>query len=262
MSFTGKSPGNTYKDILYVNNNNTGVDSTARIVNSGDGTASALSVSDRSLYVTPNTDNTTTLSVRNSDGRTKFVVDTTNDTVKALGQYVNTQYAYFGQNVTSTAAHAAGYHYPLQFGHGTVPIIADAPNGFGNGSDPALTLTMSDAADARASEYVAYFWYVNDNITIDSVKSLEGADAATGDTNRYHLMSYTFASGNTTPLSAGGIVARTADITNAGCEQPYLTTFSLENADVDAGQVVMAFFENDTINSDYSCQVIVKYHLR
>ena len=200
--------------------------------------------------------------VRNSENRTKFQVDTTNNAIKALGHNLNTQYAYFGQNVTSTSAHAAGYHYPLQFGHGTVAIIADAPNGFGNGTNPALTLTMSDAADARASEYVAYFWYVNDNITIDSVKAIEGADAATGDTNRYHLMGYTFSSGNTTPLSDGTVLASSSDVTNAGCEQPYLTSLSISSADVDAGQVVMAFFENDSINSDYSCQVIVKYHLR
>ena len=75
-------------------------------------------------------------------------------------------------------------------------------------------------------------------------------------------MGYTFSSGNTTPLSDGTVLASSSDVTNAGCEQPYLTSLSISSADVDAGQVVMAFFENDSINSDYSCQVIVKYHLR
>ena len=56
MSFTKKSPANTYKDILYVDNNNTGVDSTARTVNSASGATSSLNVSDRALWVSSTTD--------------------------------------------------------------------------------------------------------------------------------------------------------------------------------------------------------------
>ena len=96
MSLTGKSPSETYKDILYVDNSNTGIDGTKRSVKSGDGSSSSLLVSDRGLQVKSSTDNTTVLDVQDSGGNTKFLVDTTNDYVKANGLHVNTQYANFG----------------------------------------------------------------------------------------------------------------------------------------------------------------------
>ena len=48
MSFTGKSPADTYKDIIYVDNNNTGVDGTTRSLKTANGSSSSVSVSDRS----------------------------------------------------------------------------------------------------------------------------------------------------------------------------------------------------------------------
>ena len=66
MSFTGKSPADTYKDILNIDNSNSGVDSTARIVESGNGSETAISLSDRSLKVKSNTNNTTALDVSNA----------------------------------------------------------------------------------------------------------------------------------------------------------------------------------------------------
>ena len=64
-------------------------------------------------------------------------------------------------------------------------------------------------------------WYVQDNISIDAVTSIEGADAATGDTTRMHLFSYDFTSGATSCLTNGTLLAHNSDVTNAGSEQPY-----------------------------------------
>ena len=58
MSLTGKSPADTYKDITYVDNNNSGVDSTVRDIKTGNGSSTSLKVSDRSCIVTSSTDNT------------------------------------------------------------------------------------------------------------------------------------------------------------------------------------------------------------
>ena len=91
MSLKSKTPSETYKDLIYVDNNNNGVDSTSREIKSGDGSNSALSLSDRHLKVASATDNTTAFNVANSGGTTKFNVDTTNNEVKALGTHVNTQ---------------------------------------------------------------------------------------------------------------------------------------------------------------------------
>ena len=101
-----------------------------------------------------------------------------------------------------------------------------------------------------------------DNITIDSVVAIEGADAATGDTTRMHLMSYTYSSGATSALTGGAVLAYNSDVTNAGSEQSYKCTFTIGSADVDAGKVIMAFLKSDSVNSDYSLNMYIKYNLR
>ena len=51
MSLTGKSPSETYKDITYVDNDNNGVTTSLKQVKTGNGSNTALQVSDRSLQV-------------------------------------------------------------------------------------------------------------------------------------------------------------------------------------------------------------------
>ena len=53
-----------------------------------------------------------------------------------------------------------------------------------------------------------------------------------------------------------------ANITNAGYEQIYYQSMTIQSADVDAGKVIMFTFASDTINSDYSINATVKYHIR
>ena len=224
MSLTGKTPASTYKDLLYVDNSNTGVDSTSRSVKSGNGTESSLLVSDRSLKVKSNTNNTTALEVVNASDAEKFKVDTTNNQVKALGHHVNTMYVNFG-------------------------ISNSISNGWSAGSS------------TNAATIVPAMWFVPDNISIDAVYSIEGADAATGDTTRMHLLSYDFTSGSTSALTNGTILAHNNDVTNAGSEQAYLSTWTIDSASVAANKVVLAFFISDSINSDYSINITVKYHL-
>tara|TARA_R100000781_G_scaffold35702_1_gene25403 strand:- start:486 stop:1268 length:783 start_codon:yes stop_codon:yes gene_type:complete len=258
MSLTNKSPSETYKDLLYVDNSNSGIDSTKRDLKSGSGTSSSLSVSDRGLTVKSNTDNTSAFSVTDSGGTDKLIVDTTNDTVKALGLHVNTQYVNFGINNTSSRTFVADTHYPIPFANGDPPSDID----FGTGTDPATSFTTADATDTRAADIVPMLWYIHDDITIDEVKCFEGADAASGDVTRFHLFSYDFTNGSTSCLSNGTLLARTGiDVNNAGSEQAYLTTLTIDSANVASGKVVLAFFESDSINSDYSLSVNIKYHI-
>ncbi len=104
-------------------------------------------------------------------------------------------------------------------------------------------------------------WLVPDNITIDEVHSLEGGDNATGATTRIHLMSYTFNSGSTSALADGVLLAHNSDTTNAGSEQAYKSTFTVDSANVAANKVILATFLTTDITGDYSVSVIVKYHL-
>ena len=259
MSLTGKSPAATYKDLLKVSNNNSGIDSTARTIESGDGSNSAITLSDRALKVRSYTDNTTAFTVRNLSGSTKFQVDTTNNQVKALGTHVNTQYAEFGVFYGDYSTSVANTHYPIPFNNGTQSSLADVD--FGTGTDPDTSFTTAFTDTQLASQIVHCLWYVPDAISIDAVYGIEGADAATGDTTRMHLMSYTFTSGSTSALTSGTLLAHNDDVTNAGSEQAYLSEFTVDSASVAAGKVILAFFRSDSVNSDYSINIKIKYHL-
>ena len=93
---TGKTPKETYKDLLQVDNSNSGLDGTTRAIKDGGGVISALKMSTDEVEVTPVSDSTTAFRVTNSGSTEKLLVDTTNSYVKALTHHVNTQYAHFG----------------------------------------------------------------------------------------------------------------------------------------------------------------------
>ena len=99
MSLTGKTKASSYKDILQMNNSNNGVDTTVRTVADGEGTSSALYLSDDQIVIKPNNDDTTgVVKIQDKDGNTLFGVDSTNDLVRAgAGTHiVNTNIQQFG----------------------------------------------------------------------------------------------------------------------------------------------------------------------
>ena len=266
-TFVNKTFASYFKNLLGMNqSSNTGVDATTRAVQDGAGNNTSISLSDDVLSVQPVADNTTgTFLTKNQGGSNILAVDTTNSKVLVGSSQVaaNTQYAYFGATSASTAAFAANTHYGLPFSMGGYAntLAAQLP-AFGTGTAPATTFTTAEANSDRASDLVPLLWYVHDAITIDTIRSLEGADTATGDTTRMHLFSYDFTSGATNCLRVGTLLANNIDITNAGSEQPYLGTWSVDSADVTAGKVILAFFRNDSVNSDYSINIQIKYHIQ
>lgn len=262
MALTGKSPSDTYKDLLEIDNSNSGVDNTARDIKTGNGASTSLKVSDRSCIVTSSTDNTGAFYVQDSGENIKLQVDTTNDQVKALGNHVNTQYAYFGVGSSDSAIFSANTHTALPFNSMSVgsSLIQDNTQ-FGTGTDPNTSFTTADGTLTDASILAPVMWYIPDNISIDSVYSIEGATTATGDTTRMHLFSYDFTSGSTSALTNGTLLAHNDDNNNAGSEQAYLTTWTVDSASVASGKVILAFFRQDSTNSDYSVNITIKYHL-
>ena len=78
-------------------------------------------------------------------------------------------------------------------------------------------------------------------------------------------MAYSVVSDNSSTsgdLSSGVVVADGATITNAGHEQLYYQSMTIQSADVDAGKIIMFTFASDTVNSDYGINATVKYHIR
>ena len=262
MSFTNKKISAVYKDILHTDNSNTGISSTIKQIKCGDGDASALYLSNRNLKVQPSTDSTTNSVIYDADGNALVTVDSTNDLVKAgVGQHiVNTQYAYFGVmgGDAGWGLLSANTHYAVPFASYASTTVA--AQSLGTGTDP----TDSPTALSAGAHDVMNYWYVPDNITIDAIHWWHGADAASGDTCRVHLMQYDVVTGTGSTagdLSSGVVLASGADITNDGYEQAYYQTIAPSTADVNAGQIILFTFRSDSVNSDYSINATIKYHI-
>ena len=263
-SKTGKTYSSYYgNDLAMEQPGNTGVDATTRNVVDGFGNKTSINLSDDVLKVTPQTDNTTgAFGVVNTSGGNILKVDTTNSKVLVNAGQVsaNTQYAIFGANYIDFSSITSNRHFAIPFTMGGGSATNDVR--FGTGTDPDDSFTTSDADGSYASQIVPMIWRLPDNITISSVTHIEGADNATGDTTRCHLKSFDFTSGSTSCLTNGTLLAHNTDITNAGNEQAYLSTWTVDSANVDADKAILCFFRSDSINSDYSITVTVKYFIR
>ena len=267
-TFLGKTFNSYFKNLLGMNQStNTGVDATTRLVQDGAGQSTSLSLSDDVLSVQPVNDDTTgAMLVKNQGGANILAVDTTNAKVLVGASQVatNTQYAHFGVDSVTSAYFVADIHMAVPFiGISTIHALqlGSSTSSSFNDTNPATSLTISTSTSYPITTYM----YVPDNITIDAVHWLHGADAATGDSTAAHLMSYTVDVDNGSTggdLSDGVVVADGATITNAGYEQIYYQSMTIQSADVNAGKVLVFTFASDTINSDYAINATVKYHIR
>ena len=241
---------------------NTGMGASVSIIRSGDGEKSALAISDDAVFIRPvNDDSTSAFTVRAASGNVILVADTSNGLVKVNTSqvYSTTQYAYFGVGSVESSGMIADRHYMIPFNMATIPTIGD--HVIGTGTDPDTTLTITGTADGVTTA----LWYVPDAITIDAVHWFHGADDATGDVVRAHLMSYQIDTGNSATsgdLSGGTVLADGADITNAGYEQVYYQSMTIQSANVAAGRVIAFVFRADSVNSDMSINATVKYHIQ
>ena len=263
-SFTGKTFSSFYKNLLGMNqSSNTGVDATTRNIQDGAGNNSSLSLSDDVLSVQPvNDDSSGTLLCKTKSGSTIFSVDTTNSKVLVGASRVaaNTQYAHFGVSSTAALSAVAGTHYLIPFGNMLSSTVAVA---FGAGTDPETSYDVS--THNNADDLTSMLWYLPDDITLDAVHLFAGGNAASGDTINIHLMSFDIDKGSGAgkgDLSNGAVVVSGADIASLGYENIIYQTTAPSTADVDAGKVILATFESAGTNSDYSCNITVKYHIR
>ncbi len=262
MSFTGKTKASTYKDILQLDNSNTGVGTTLATVKDGEGVSSSIAVSDDNFLIRPQNDDTVNaFDVRNSSNGQLLVVDSTNSLVKAgvTQTAVNTQIQHFGCTSMMGIPSTSGRFWALNSGgQGRTQGNID----FGTGSSPATSLTVSSTAD----DLVSSIFYVPANITIDSCSVWVGADAASGDVINFSVMSYDIDTSNS---ATGGDLSNGVEncvspstITNAGYEQAYFQALTVSTADVDAGKVIMAMIKSDGTNSDYAVNINLVYHIR
>ena len=258
MALTDKTVASTYKDLLTLNNSNSGVEGNGTVVQDGNGTNTALTLGTRNSKFQPNLDHTATFTVENAAGDEILRVDATNKLVKVNETQVvaNTQYLRFFVHDLDVDN---GTHYgvPLNGKYGTNPH----PNTevtFGTGTDPSAASISNNGDD-----WIHYLHYVDTNITVDAVNVLVGGDTATGDGLNFHLLN--LATGDTLTIdewSSTTVVADNTPVATAGYEQFYRIPLSIQSANVDAGNYLALTVEGDGTNSDYSINAQVRYHLR
>ena len=261
ISKTNRTYASRYKtDVSVDQTTNTGFDNTARLLVSGDGASSAASLSTVQLLVKPlNSGTADTFKVLQDSGTTVFTVDTTYNVVKAGLSQVNALTLFKEMGLYEFSPGTLGYHYPLianQMGmQGAEALTYD--NDWGNGTDPATTLDVSGLTDPENA--IAVYWYLDNDITLDSVRFLARCDSS--NTLNFHLFSYDLdTSSNHGDLSGGvvhanGTVDATATTVKAG-------TFTLDTANIDANKVVIGFAENAGGTGDFSVSFNIKYHIR
>jgi hypothetical protein len=253
MALTDKTVASTYKDLLTLNNSNSGATSAGTTIQDGNGTNTALTLGTRNSTFRPATDHTAILSVENAAGDDILRVDTSNKLVKVneTQSIANTQYLRFGYNDIDVDS---GTHIG-------VPIMGAITNAnvtFGTSTDPSAPNVSNNGDD-----WIHYLHYVDTNITVDAVNVLVGATAATGDSLNFHLLN--LATGDTTTIdewSSTTVVADDSGTSNAGYEQFYRVVLNIQSANVDAGNYLALTVEGDGTNSDYSINALIRYHLR
>ena len=261
VSKQNKTYASRYKtDVSVSQTSNTGFDSTTRKLCSGDGADSAASLSDDVLSVQPVNDDTTgTMIVKNQGGSNILSVDTTNSKVlMGASQVPPTLFKEMGLYDFSPTA---GYHYPLIANTMFIPTGATAfagDNDWGNGTDPATTLDLTGLTSQENA--IAVYWYLENDITLDSVRWMATADGSS--LLFFHLFAYTLDTSSQHGDLSGGVVHANSFANLATSSTIKTGTFTLDEADIDAGKVVVGFVENSTDTSDVTISFNIKYHIR
>lgn len=136
---------------------------------------------------------------------------------------------------------------------------ASSGDAFGTGTDPALAIDI-DAEPGNRSHVINGMWYIEDNINIDSVRVIATADG--NQSLNFHL--YSFAMDKTTnygDLASGTLLAHIGASMSASDSTIKTDTLIIDSSTVNAGRIVLAFAEAETDTTDFTCQMIVKYHL-
>ena len=258
MSLTNKSLKDTYGDLLELDNSNSGVTSTARVIKDGSGTSSSLKLGTNGVQITPGS-NGNSFIVENAAGTDMLLVDTTNSCVKAgngANRYVNTNNLVFsGFNINGTAGNHEILDRDMPFGSG---ITFD----LGSGADPATSLAIS----ATYGLFMSKFFYVPYDIVLDGGKVFASADDDNNANVLFHLMSYDISLGNGSTatygdLSNGVVVADHSALTNVCATHMCSTNLTIQSSNVTAGKVLIATVETDNSDNIYA-KLSVNYHYK
>ena len=257
-SLAGKSPKDTYKSLLKVADETNGVSSSVSQIEDGEGTSTALQVSNNKLKIKPTiSNNTNTLLVENINGDDLLVVDTSNSLVKVGTSQVSATTQLLTFRGYRLVAGSAGTHMFVPCGGAGFSNLAEITGG--TGTDPSTSFDKTTTTD----ETVHMLFNVPYNMIIDSVKVFASTDQDTDCTLNYHVMSYDMVADGTTNdgnLSNGTVLAD-GQATSVDRNVIKSTDLTIQSSSVTSGKVIACFVENETNTDDINLQVQVKYHI-
>ncbi len=263
MSLANKSPKETYPDLLYVDNSGSGITSTKKPVNSGNGNVSCLELGTNSVRFIPQASNTTTAFVvkvlgSGSDGNA-FQVDTENRRV-LCGASQNNALTLMERFTVTNLTPVAGYHHVMGLGSANYSASGLTTIKLGNSTDPAGSLDISSEVDT--SNFVNSYWYIPGAIRVIEAHILVGGSAASSaQTLNFHLMSYAMdTSTNYGDLSDGTVVLSSNNITDAN--EDVIKYISMTGGgDVAQNRILVATIESSGTEV-CSANMLIKYHLQ
>ncbi len=253
MSFSSKDPSTTYKDILQIDNSNSGVNATARDIKDGAGVSTSSKISKDHFQVKPlNSDTTSTFAVYNKGGDELIKVDSTNKRLYGNGHFLNSQIAHFGlHNFTPVAT----THHPMLANHSGYYTAVHAEQALGTSTDPTGSLDVSSGS--TAFNWVPYLFYMPLNAVVDEAVVLASAEDSSAFT--FHLVEHSIdTSTNYGDLGSQSIVGTHASTTIAET-QIKKVSLTISNPNVTAGNVLMAFVETQGTDDIY-VNMMVRYH--
>lgn len=257
-SLSGKSPASTYKSLLKVADETNGVSTSTSQIEDGEGTATCLNISDDTLVLKPQNDNTTgALSVRAVDNTQILAVDTTNEVVKvgSTATPANSQIVEFrAENLIPSGA---GTHIFIP--RGASAFLTSPPEvANGTGTDPATSLATSATTD----DVLINLYPVPVNSTIDACKFMVSTITDTDTVINVHLYKYTIKSAGATDdgtLTGGTLLASgQATAVDRNCIKTVACT--IDSSAVAANQVLACFVENETNTDAIMINTQVLYH--
>jgi len=256
-SLSGKSPASTYKSLLKVADETNGISTSASNIEDGEGTASCLNISDDTLILKPQNDNTTsTFKIQALDGTTLLSADTTNEVVKvgSTATPANSQIVEFN---AENLVPVAGTHYFVGRANSAYGF---QPSEFSNGTgtDPETSLATSATTD----DLLSNLYVVPVNSTIDACKFMVSTVTDTDTVINVHLYKFTIknaGAANDGTLSDGVLLASgQATAVDRNCIKT--VTCTIDSSVVTAGQVLACFVENETNTDVIRLNTQVLYH--
>jgi len=254
MSLGNSTVKDRFGDLLIVDNTGSGLTTNKQTIKDGNGSSSALQISDDEVLIKPQNDNNaTSLDIKNTSGNSVFSVNTSAQTATAMSNIVNSGCFEFSCNNLSLAANT---WTPLLYGGGSI-LASSVDNEMGTSSSPATTFDVSGDSILHAIATYAYLPY---SIVITGVDVLFVGDSSSSDNIEFSLNGFTFSS-STGDLSSGTVLY-SSSASSYDNTKMYVKSLSATTTTAGVATALLFMAKQNGTNNDLHAKVYVKYYIK